>query len=66
MSFKRWKKSMTIDDRPLLALAIESAIKKSYPQSVVTRSETTSGCPVIRISFGPGDAFNITITRSRK
>ncbi len=55
-----------IDDRPLLALAIETSMKTSYPQAVVSRSETTSGCPVIRLSFGPGEAFNITITRARK
>lgn len=55
-----------IDDRPMLAMIIEHAIKKSYPSSVVTRSETTSGCPVVRLSFGPGEAYNITITRARK
>lgn len=55
-----------IDDRPLIALAVETSMKKSYPQAVVTRYETTSGCPVIRISFGPGEAFNLTITRARK
>lgn len=55
-----------IDDRPMLAMIIEHAMKKSYPSSTVTRSETTSGCPVIRIAFGPGEAFNITITRARK
>jgi len=55
-----------IDDRPLLALAIETSMKTTYPQAVVTRSETTSGCPIIRISFGPGEAFNITITRARE
>jgi hypothetical protein len=54
-----------IDDRPLIALAVERAMKVSYPQSVVTRYETTSGCPVIRVSFGPDEAFNITITRTR-
>lgn len=55
-----------IDDRPLIALAVERAMSDAYPHANITRYETTSGCPVIRIAFGPGEAFNITITRARK
>lgn len=55
-----------IDDRPLIALAIERAMAEAYPHASITRTATTSGCPVIRISFGPGEAFNLTITRARR
>lgn len=55
-----------IDDRPLIAYAVQRAMETAYPHAVVTKSVTTSGCPVIRIVFKPGEAFNITITRARK
>jgi len=54
------------DDREQIARAVAVALQSRYPQSVVLLTENTSGCPVIRIGFGPGEAFNLTITRARR
>lgn len=39
--------------------------QEGWRPAVITQSFTTSGCPIVRIEFGPDDAFNITITRAR-
>lgn len=35
-------------------------------QIKVEQSATTSGCPIVKLIFDDGDAYNLTVTRARK
>lgn len=39
--------------------------KEGWTPAVVTESFTTSGCPLITLTFPHDGAFNVTITRAR-
>ena len=54
------------DGRPMVSSMIVRSLEEYFPHASITETETTSGCPVIRIEFRKGQAFNLTITRARK
>jgi len=53
------------DGRPMMSSLIAQALGEYFPHASITETATTSGCPVVRLEFRPGEAFNVTITRAR-
>lgn len=51
--------------RDLLATHVARVIGAAWVGAKVDSSVTTSGCPLIKISFPDGDAFHLTVTRAR-
>lgn len=51
--------------RAMMADAVAIGLQQSFPNATITKTETTSGCPLVRIVLASGDRFNITITRSQ-
>ena len=65
---------MTGDVRKQIAAEVAKALlglpccqpADGWKHGTVTTTETTSGCPVVRLDLHGAGAFNITITRARK
>ena len=55
-----------IDQRTIIAKRVLTGLRAAYPNAKIEETETTNGCPVIRIEFRRGEAFNLTITRARQ
>lgn len=53
--------------RITIASAVALGIRRAMAYDVeIQQTETTSGCPVLKLTMPSGDVYNLTITKARK
>lgn len=54
-----------IDQRMVIAEGIEEFMNNSDSLVDVEIHRNTSGCPVVKFTYGDGEIYNVTITKAR-
>lgn len=53
------------DMRVTIASAVAVHLNDAMPDIKIRQTETTSGCPIVELTFSTGNVYNLTITKAR-